>query len=176
MGAPKGNKFAVGNKGGRTSKFKKEFVEQAYKLALLGATDDELADFFRVRVSTIHNWKKRHNEFLDALKRGKEVADANVSDRLFQRAMGFEHDSEEIKVVNGVVERVPVRKIYPPDPTSAIFWLKNRQPEKWRDKQTTELTGKDGKDLMQNLDLSKLSDKELIIYHELIKKAGASEK
>ncbi len=54
----------------------------AYKLALLGSTDDELADFFRVRVSTIHNWKKKHNEFLDALKRGKDVADAMSYDEL----------------------------------------------------------------------------------------------
>lgn len=54
--------------------------------------------------------------------------------------MGFEHDSEEIKVVSdgqgqgSSIERVPVRKIYPPDTVAAIFWLKNRQPGKWRDK------------------------------------------
>jgi hypothetical protein len=54
-------------------------------------------------------------------------------------AMGFEHDSEEIKVISmgkegSAIERVAIRKIYPPDPTAAIFWLKNRQSAKWRDK------------------------------------------
>jgi hypothetical protein len=53
--------------------------------------------------------------------------------------MGFEHDSEEIKVISmgkegSAIERVAIRKIYPPDPTAAIFWLKNRQSAKWRDK------------------------------------------
>ena len=84
------------------------------------------------------------------------MADADVADRLYQRAMGFEHDSVEIKVVDGGIVEVPVRKVYPPDATSAIFWLKNRQPDKWRDKTTTELTGRDGKDLF-----AKLTDDEL---------------
>jgi hypothetical protein len=61
--------------------------------------------------------------------------------------MGFEHDSEEIKVVSdgqgqgSSIERVPVRKIYPPDTVAAIFWLKNRQRDKWKDKTETELSG-----------------------------------
>jgi hypothetical protein len=83
--------------------------------------------------------KKAFPEFSESIKRGKQIADANVADRLYQRAMGFEHDSEEIKVISmgkegSAIERVAIRKIYPPDPTAAIFWLKNRQSAKWRDK------------------------------------------
>lgn len=141
MAAHKGNKYALGNKGGRATNFRKEYCEQAYKLTLLGATDRELADFFHVTEQTINNWKKSHNEFFDSLKRGKELADSNVADRLYQRAMGFEHDSEEIKVVDGAIERVPIRKVYAPDTTAAIFWLKNRQPAKWRDKQDVQVEG-----------------------------------
>lgn len=133
---------------GRPSRFDKRFSEEAYKLCLLGATDDELADFFKVTPTTINNWKHDHKEFFESIKRGKIDADANVANRLYQRALGFEHDDEEIKVLSlgtgmpSAIERVPVRKIYPPDPTSAIFWLKNRQPKKWRDKQEIDHTTK----------------------------------
>lgn len=126
---------------GAPTKYNSEYNDQVYKLCLLGATDKDLADFFNVSESTINNWKNEHPQFLESIKRGKQIADSNVADRLYQRALGFEHDSEEIKVIEGYIERVPVRKVYPPDPTSAIFWLKNRQPERWRDKQEVESNG-----------------------------------
>jgi len=126
------------NKGGRPTKYKEEYNEQAEKLCKLGATDQELADFFQVDVSTINNWKIDYPQFFESIKKGKILADSNVAERLYQRALGFEHDSEEIKVTDGEVVRVPIRKIYPPDPTAAIFWLKNRRPEKWRDKQEVQ--------------------------------------
>jgi transposase-like protein len=153
MGAAKGNKYAVGNKGGgRPSEYLPEFADQAYKLCLLGATDAEIADILGFTEQTINEWKKSHQDFFLALKKGKSQADANVADRLYQRAMGFEHDEEEIKTVTiagggSEIVRVPTRKIYAPDPTSAIFWLKNRQPKKWRDKQEIGMTDGDGKDV-----------------------------
>ena len=128
---------------GRPSKYKPEYDIQATKLARLGATDKELADFFDVNEDTVHEWKKVHVTFSESIKAGKALADANIAQRLYERAMGFEHDSEEIKVADGEVIRVPIRKIYPPDTTAAIFWLKNRRPDKWRDKteQTVEHSG-----------------------------------
>jgi hypothetical protein len=129
------------NPEGRPTKYKPEYEEQVEKLCLLGATDKEIANFFNVTEQTINNWKTEFPEFFESIKRGKIKADSMVADRLYQRALGFEHDSEEIKVVpvgnnqGSEIERVKVRKIYPPDPTAAIFWLKNRQPDKWRDKQ-----------------------------------------
>lgn len=131
---------------GRPTKYKKEYNEHGYKLCLLGATDKEIADFFEVNTDTINEWKKVYPEFSVSLKKGKTIADANVGQRLYERALGFEHDSEEIKVVSmgkegSEIERVPIRKIYPPDTVAAIFWLKNRQPGKWRDKQDIEHSG-----------------------------------
>lgn len=131
---------------GAPTKWDDKYVEQGYKLALLGATDKDLGDFFEVDESTINNWKNAHPEFLESIKRGKSMADGNVADRLYQRALGFEHDSEELKVVSmgkegSQVERVPIRKIYPPDTIAAIFWLKNRQPDKWREKQEIKHEG-----------------------------------
>lgn len=120
---------------GRPTDYREEYNEQVEKLCRLGATDKELADFFEVTEQTINNWKDSHPRFFESIKKGKIEADANVADRLYQRALGFEHDSEEIKVADGEVIRVPIRKIYPPDPTAAIFWLKNRRSKEWRDKQ-----------------------------------------
>jgi|SRR6478609_50316 len=128
-----------GQKEGRPTKYNPEYCIQVEKLCKLGAIDNEIADFFEVTEQTINNWKNDFPEFFESIKRGKTLADSNVADRLYQRALGFEHDSEEIKVITvgnkSVIERVPTKKIYPPDATSAIFWLKNRRPDKWRDKQ-----------------------------------------
>ena len=77
--APKGNKHAVGNSGGRPKSYRDEYGEQVFKLCLLGATDKELADFFDVCEKTINGWKKDYPEFLQSLKRGKLLADANVT-------------------------------------------------------------------------------------------------
>ena len=133
----------------RPSKYRAEFADQARKLCLLGATDADMADFFEVAVSTIAKWKIDHPEFSDALKSGKAMADATVADRLFKRATGYEH--EAVKIVadakTGAEHVVPYTERYPPDTTACIFWLKNRQPDKWRDRVQNEHTGKDGEPL-----------------------------
>jgi hypothetical protein len=125
---------------GRPTKYIKEYADQVYKLCLLGATDKEMADILGVTESTFNLWKKEHKEFSESIKRGKDDADANVADRLYQRAMGYEHKEDQIFQYQGKPVIVPTVKHYPPDPTAAIFWLKNRQRGKWSDKQEIELT------------------------------------
>lgn len=132
---------------GRPSKYKDEFVIQAEKLCKLGATDMEVADFFEVEVRTLYRWKAEHDDFCQALKAGKAEADARVERSLFARATGYEHDEVDIRVVGGAIVQTPLRKHYPPDTTACIFWLKNRRPDEWRDRQ--ELTGKDGAPLFE---------------------------
>lgn len=138
MAAPKGNKNAVGNKGGtgHPPLFKDEYVRQVQKLARLGLTDEEMARVFDVSLSTFENWKRDKVEFLDALKSGKDESDANVAERLYQRAMGYSHPA--VKIVadakTGMEHTVNYTEHYPPDTVAAIFWLKNRQRAKWRDR------------------------------------------
>lgn len=129
---------------GRPSAYRPEYVEQAKKLCMLGATDIELADFFEVDVRTVYRWKNEHEEFCHALKATKEVADERIERSLYERAAGYERDEVDIRVVGGELVQTPIRKFYPPDTTAAIFWLKNRRPAEWRDKVEQALTGPDG--------------------------------
>lgn len=128
--------------GGRPSKYKAEYAEQAYKLCLLGATDKDMADFFEVDEATINRWKESHTEFCESLKKGKMMADATVAQKLYHRAIGYEHPEIITASHQGqITDTMEVTKHYAPDPTAAIFWLKNRQPANWRDKQEREITG-----------------------------------
>lgn len=129
---------------GRPTKFDPEFVEQVRKLAQLGATDREIADFFEVSERTLNNWKAEYPEFVQSLKAGKETADDRVERSLYHRAIGYKHDAVKIFQVNGAALEVPYVEHFPPDTTAAIFWLKNRRPAEWRDKVQQELTGADG--------------------------------
>lgn len=122
------------NPGGRPSGFKSEFCLQAAKLCRLGATDKELADFFEVDETTVNRWKKDFPEFCLSIKEGKSLSDAEVADKLFKRATGYEHKETKVFLHEGAPVLVDVEKHYPPDATSAIFWLKNRRPDLWREK------------------------------------------
>lgn len=127
---------------GRPTDYRKEYCEQVEKLCKLGATDKEIADFFEVTEQTINNWKLEHNEFFESLKKGKQIADAEVADKLFKRATGYSHDEVDVKMFEGQIILTPLIKHYPPDTTAAIFWLKNRQRDKWRDKTETDVNAK----------------------------------
>lgn len=118
---------------GRPSSFKAEFCEQAAKLCALGATDQEIADFFKVSARTIYRWLAEFPEFCQSLKVAKDEADARVERSLYHRAVGYEHEAVKIMAVAGEVVKVPYVEHVPPDTTAMIFWLKNRQSDKWRD-------------------------------------------
>jgi len=146
--------------------------DKAYKLCVLGLTNPQLAAALDVSPSSIDKWLVEHEEFSRAVKRGREEADYEVVKSLYQRAMGFTHPAEEIKVIQGEVVRVPVIKHYPPDTTACIFWLKNRRKEQWRDVWKIEHTGEDGKPIdvrleMSKQDLSDLTEEELLVLQKM---------
>lgn len=120
---------------GAPTKYKEEYNDLAYKFCLLGATDDKLADFFEVNPDTIHEWKKVYPEFSESIRRGKSIADAEVADSLYQRAKGYSHPDMYFGTYQGEIITEEYTKHYPPDTAAAIIWLKNRQPQLWRDKQ-----------------------------------------
>jgi hypothetical protein len=132
--------------GGRPTAYRPEFVTQAEKLCKLGATLFDIAQFFEVSTRTISRWMNEHEEFCLAVKTGGAPADERVIASLFHRATGYSFESEKVFNFQGQVVRAAVTEHVPPDPTAAIFWLKNRRPAEWRDRK--ELTGENGKDLI----------------------------
>ncbi len=127
---------------GRPTDYLPEYDEQAKKLCMLGATNEEIADFFGIATSTFYNWQNEHPNFLESIKKGKLIADAEVANKLFSRATGYSHSAVKIFNDQGKPLEVPYIEQYPPDTAAAIFWLKNRRPDMWKDKQ--ELTGANG--------------------------------
>lgn len=163
----------IANKPGQPTKYNPDTMpEKAYKLCLLGFTNEQLALGLDVSVSSITNWMREHEEFLTAIKKGREEADHNVAKSLYQRALGYSHPSEEIKTINGQIIRVETIKHYPPDTTACIFWLKNRQRDKWKNVWRLEHTGDNGKPIdvkmeLAKMDLSDFSDDELLLLDKL---------
>jgi hypothetical protein len=104
---------------GRPTAYKPEYDEQVEKLARMGATDEEIIEFFNVCMQTLFTWKAKHPEFLEAIKRGKVESDMKVAQSLYDRALGG-------------------------DTTAQIFWLKNRRSKGWRDTRDVNQTNEDG--------------------------------
>lgn len=130
---------------GRRSQYDPSMNEAARKLALLGLTDEEIAAFFGVKRQTLDNWKRKYPAFFASLNDGKVIADANVADSLYRRAIGeVTFVEKRVKGSNDEYEIIRLSQSVPADPGAAKLWLTNRQGRLWRDKQTHELTGEGG--------------------------------
>ena len=130
--------------GGRPSLYQKGFAAQAAKLSKLGATNADLAEFFEVTTRTVDNWIAQKPEFFRALKISRKEANERVERSLYQRAVGYRQEAVKIFMPAGASEPVyaTYTEVIAPETTACIFWLKNRDPENWRDRQ--EFTGANG--------------------------------
>ena len=100
-----------------------------------GLTDEQIAHNIGIATGTLYEWKKQHIEIAEALKKGKEVADIEVENALYKRAIGYDYEETKVEVeANGKKKITKFTRHAAPDVTAQIFWLKNRKPEKWRDK------------------------------------------
>ena len=106
-----------------------------------GLTDEQISRRIGISRSTLAEWKKRYPDISDTLKKSKEVADAIVEDSLFKRAVGYRYDEvtyERVKnAATGEFEQVETKRVtkeVQPDVGAQIFWLKNRKPDKWKDR------------------------------------------
>ena len=131
-----------------------EYAAQAEKLCLLlGATTQDLALFFDVSVDTVERWQRRFPEFEAAVKRGKMVADSHVAESMYRQATG----TATVKRVKAFGDPktgkhilVEYEETLPPNTVAGIFWLKNRQPAQWRERQKVEFK-----------DMEKMTDEQL---------------
>lgn len=113
-----------------------------------GLTDEQIARKMNVSRSTLNDWKIKYPDISDTLKKGKDAVDYEVENKLLLRACGYTY-TEETKQrmynrASGQWEMVTVKsvtKTVPPDTTAQIFWLKNRRPDLWRERQEVQLSG-----------------------------------
>lgn len=155
--------------GGRPTKYKEEYCLAAEAFARLGWTELQIAEKIGVSEVTLNAWKKAYPQFLKALKDGKEEPDDRVERSLFERATGYVNKNA-VKIFMPANAEDPVYAPYheyvAPDVTAQIFWLKNRRPDRWRDKQDIDFKGT----MTVKRDLSKLTDEELARLDEILNK------
>lgn len=126
----------------RKSKYTDDFPLLAEGYARQGFTDDQIAGKLGISTQTFYNYKDKYVEFFEAIKRGKAPVDTMVENAMLKRALGYEYEETHIEVdALGREKTKIVTKQVIPDTTAQIFWLKNRQPAAWRDKQHIEHSG-----------------------------------
>ena len=118
---------------GRPTLFHPAMCEEAHNYCLLGATNDQLADFFGVSPSTIDNWIAGHRDFEAAVKSGRVVADAKVARGLYVRAVGYDRTVEREVLLGGELKPVTTPVHSPANVQASIFGLRNRRRQTWRD-------------------------------------------
>lgn len=109
-----------------------------------GLTDEQIAKNLDIVPSTLYEWKRQYSEISEALKKGKEVVDIEVENALLKRALGYSYEEKKVEVSEEGTKVTKTIKAVVPDTTAQIFWLKNRRPDRWRDKQDIEHSGQIG--------------------------------
>lgn len=101
-----------------------------------GLTNAQIAHNIGINPDTLYTWMKRFPDVSESLKRGKEVVDRQVENALFKSAIGYMYEEETVTNAGDVVT---TRKYAKPNTTAQIFWLKNRKPDTWRDRQEQDV-------------------------------------
>jgi hypothetical protein len=116
-------------------KFRPEMVQQAYKLYLLGRTDEQVADFFGVKRDAIYVWVRNRPEFREARKEGRVAADANVASSTYDNCHDRKIKVKKKKWLNtkdGPCEVEEEEEVFVrADSRAQQFWMQNRHPELW---------------------------------------------
>jgi len=113
-----------------------------------GLTDEQIASNIGISRSTLNTWKDKYSDISDTLKKGKEVVDYAVENALLKRALGYTEKEQKLTKDGEIIE---IEKEVPGDVTAQIFWLKNRKPDKWRDKPESEENQSEGITIINNI-------------------------
>ena len=124
----------VMGKAGRKSGFNEKVKETILRLIRDGRTEDEISDIVGICRRTLNNWKGQHQDLAVAVREARLVADDLVEASLYRRALGYSHPEAKFFMHEGCILKEDTVKHYPPDTQAAQFWLRNRQPKKWKEK------------------------------------------
>lgn len=124
------------NKVGAKSKYNPEWVSLVEAYARRGMTDKQMCECLRISHDTFYNYIKKHPEFSEAIKRGREPVHMEVENALLKNALGYEYDEEQYEVfADGKIDKKRkrvVKKHVPGNLGAQIFWLINRLPDFWK--------------------------------------------
>lgn len=118
---------------GRPTLYRPEYAREARNYCLLGATNDDLAAFFEVAPRTLDGWLATHPAFAEAVREGRMVADAEVVQSLYRRALGYDYETRRTVLHRGETYTLPATIHRPADVRACMFWLRNRRPKQWRE-------------------------------------------
>lgn len=130
-----------------------------------GLTDEQIAKNMKISRSTLNEWKKKHSDISDTLKKNKEIVDYEVENALLKKCFGYNAKvlkNVKVKHVDyndegrKISEHEEIVEVYdevhiPADTTAEIIWLKNRQPDKWRDKPKETVNEEEGVVIVDDL-------------------------
>jgi len=133
-------------KPGRSTKYDPESHPlMAWVLAVLGKTNIEIAAELTISSRTLHEWGKKHPEFLSSVKGGKSIANARVVKALFRRCIGEKTTRKRvIQNPDGTLRKEVTEEEIMPDVGAIALWLPNRDPANWKNRANIEHTGADG--------------------------------
>lgn len=114
-----------------------------------GLTDADMCKNLDIGKDAFIDYKKRYPELSEVLTRGKEVIDVMVENALLKAALGYDYTEEELNKMTG--DPIELRKVAHPNTTALIFWLKNRKPKEWRDRQEIDHSGKIGVTIVDDI-------------------------
>ena len=163
---PKSVPFGKPTKESIKSKFRPDMIQRAYRLSLLGLTNEELAIAFGVSTQRLEGWMRNKAQFARAIDLGRMEADSKVAASMYKAACGYKYKEDHVAVSHGQVHVTQVEKTALPNMTAAIFWLKNRQPTKWADVWKMEHSG-EVTHKQADYDLTDLSEDELRVLEKV---------
>lgn len=127
--------ITIGRKGNYEEWLTEDGLLQVQSWARDGLTNEQIAHNIGVNPTTFCKWVMRYPPIKEALKKGKAPVDLAVENALLKRALGYDYEEVTTEMTAGGIPRVrKYTKHMPPDTTAQIFWLKNRRPDRWRDK------------------------------------------
>jgi hypothetical protein len=147
------------------TKYNESRPHLAYHLALLGATDVQIAEAMGVNINTIDLWKRTHPEFLEELTRGKLLADMRVVKGFFLNCQDRWIEEEECHVIKGQLKKILVKKFIQGDKWAQSKWLSLRQRENWSETQRVEVTNTNIN--ITKIDLTGFSTEHLKVMEEI---------
>lgn len=135
---------------GKKAVFKERYIKIASDAAHEGWTINMIASKLKIKKSTLYKWMQAHEDLRDAINEGRDYFDSRVAESsLLKRVKGFTYTEKQLvketsaegEVRNKIIN---TKKKVLPDVTAIIFWLKNRQGDRWKDKHDIEVQGGEG--------------------------------